>query len=586
MASLAPRSGVRFTSGSTTLLTYAVALDPSPWVTATSDQTVGTSVLRLVITNLGDKAVDIQEIDLSFPVGKPPSPGPSLLPSITNILASTSNSGVWSFSGAASNFVATYTLSPKTTDPRPRLEPGESFAAELSQILTWSRPGTAPVTITEITGQDGRTGDTSFEITTFPASFFLENVAAVVFPASEPVPVAEVASGSKVTLIWNSSVPAAGIRILMSTRDGQRTFTPDESGKWLSKEPLYVDTVFTVVATADVDNVQFQTSQSVAVAVSRPELVAATVTADAVTAKAATITDGNQTTAIAPGGITASTIAAGAVTASQLTASDGAGNTTTIAPGTITTGTVTAGPATFTDSDGSVAISGGAVSAQNTLSGSSVSVTWGSDNATFNASWIGANNGLGLPAITGATSFSVMQQHSIQGPSGMSIEAPTDGFAIGTITPQGSVDGESFGTLTISIPGITASALGTNISPTDTNDNVVMPGYVIVPVPQGTTVTWSWTGTSSGSGKPPAIAAWFMALGSAPVGPVIPPKPFPPFPPPEAAPAAPPPPAPSVPTVEERAAAIVELLAPRLREPPSAEERQALIAALAGLARG
>jgi hypothetical protein len=165
---------------------------------------------------------------------------------------------------------------------------------------------------------------TSFLVTTFPSGFYFNGLAALVQSSksgSSLIPVAQVNTGSTVTLVWNSSVvDTSKFNIYYSNADrGQQTASPSDIGEWTSP-PLSSDTVFTVVVTASVQGGQPLTAaMSTGVSVQNPSLVAASITTGTATVTGnATISGTTTANAVTADGVTVN----GALTTTSATVTD------------------------------------------------------------------------------------------------------------------------------------------------------------------------------------------------------------------------------------------------------------------------
>jgi hypothetical protein len=144
-------------------------------------------------------------------------------------------------------------------------------------MQTNTTPGTSSIGVTEMVNSESAL--TSFEVTTFPSGFYFDGLAATVQSGSALVPVAQVLSGTNVTLVWESSVVDTDAFTIYysSASHGQWTRTPENLGFWESP-PLTSDTVFTVAVTVDIEGGQPLTaSLTTVVSVQNPVLIAADV---------------------------------------------------------------------------------------------------------------------------------------------------------------------------------------------------------------------------------------------------------------------------------------------------------------------
>jgi hypothetical protein len=146
---------------------------------------------------------------------------------------------------------------------------------QISQIQTNPTPGNGTIIVKETV--NSTIGIANFQITTFAPGFFFQDLAATVPSGSALVPVAQVLTGTAVTLVWNSSIVDVNAFTIYysNASQGQQTATPTVPGEWTSP-PLTCDSVFTVVVTLGEEEGQLLTaSLSTAVAVQNPSLIAA-----------------------------------------------------------------------------------------------------------------------------------------------------------------------------------------------------------------------------------------------------------------------------------------------------------------------
>jgi hypothetical protein len=282
-----PSSSVRIHAGAPAMrLTYAISVKPSPLTVSLpgTDPTLGSLVV--VITNSTEADVQVQNITFYVPVG---GSSTTLTPSSAGIQAAVSDPVHWVFSGPSSpvsSGTADYVLGP-ATGTSVTLAAGTSVVVQLDEIRTNTSPGTATIAIKEMIADTTPTFG-GFSVTTFPYGFYFESLAATMLVKSALVPVSQVAYGSQVTLIWNSSVvDTAAYQIYYSTPQGQQLATPTSYDQWLSP-PLHSDTVFTVVVTAAVEGGHpITASLSTLVAATQPDLVVNTVAAKSISSAGA-----------------------------------------------------------------------------------------------------------------------------------------------------------------------------------------------------------------------------------------------------------------------------------------------------------
>ena len=584
MPTVARNQPIRLLASTTNLL-YGVRLSPSPWVTAADGQLTGDAIMEIVVTNSTSVAIDVTSIEFSFTVGA----APALAQQATGIDASVTDTldddAFIVETGATTATKAIFTLKPATGSTA-SLASGESVILELTGILPLTTPGSAVVSIVEATSLG--TGDGSFEVTTFPAGFFFTGLTANVMSDSAQVPVAQVAAGTAVVLTWDSSVvTASGVTIAYATASGQATTSTSTPGTWTSPA-LTADTVFVVTATEEVDDVVFTDSASIAVAVASPALVAASLaladgatTATIVPGQVA-VGDGSQTTTLAPAGLTAPTVTVDAVAAAgQVVVGTSGAPTATLAPGAVTV-TDAQGDQVAVGPTGVAITSGGGTTTitATQVTSPSVQVSSGAGVLTLTPGEVAFNGPLTVPLLAGAPGLQFMTITGLEGfPS--TITAPTDGFAIAYLLPATPADDESAGTLQINTQwGGWFEAFGGNISPTGTGANVAMPASLCVPVRLGDKVVFDYLHFG---GTLPTVWFYFAGLGTVRPDNAAAAEPAPPIKLPPDLPASRTAARPRA-SLDTRAAALVDLLAPRLAQPLDAAERQALIDAIAALA--
>ncbi len=260
----------------TTQLTYAPFVNPAPLTTSAPrrDPTLGSLVVA--VTNNTAEDLEVKKVTFTLVVGKPGSSGAPLMSGLPSSFDASSES--WEFGGPPSGFtegVAEYVLTPKSGV---KLAAGESVLIELAEFPTVEAPDAAVVTIEENIG--GAKSSTTLSVPTFPGGFFFDGLIATVKGASEHIPVAQVESGSKVVLLWNTSVSVDDQLVRFSNAaEGQKKQKPTESGRWTSPE-LTADTVFSVAITQTGGNGEtLPAALSVSVAVKDPALIAASLQA-------------------------------------------------------------------------------------------------------------------------------------------------------------------------------------------------------------------------------------------------------------------------------------------------------------------
>ncbi|MDU9050407.1 MAG: tail fiber domain-containing protein [Candidatus Electrothrix sp. Rat3] len=245
-----------------TTLTYALQTNPDPLRAGCNKAS-----LEFVVTNITDQNQAVTSIVFELPVGDG-----GLVPTVQGINTELSDTNNWKVSINPSSGIANITLTPQNGYAMPV---NASVVLQLYDLQTVSSPGNTNITITEKIGTAQRAnGD--FQVSVFPSNFFFDGLVANITNGSQLTPVAQVSNGGVVTLTWNSTVAdLANITIYWSDPNkDQQSASPTENSQWVSPE-LTFDTVFTVVATAHVENGQSMTlSRSVAVSVQNPDIYA------------------------------------------------------------------------------------------------------------------------------------------------------------------------------------------------------------------------------------------------------------------------------------------------------------------------
>jgi hypothetical protein len=270
-----PNSWVSQVATATTQLLYALQVDPAPLTVSLPENDPTLASLQFVITNPTGAAVPVKSISFTLEVGT----GTPITPTTDKVQVALSDSADWTVStpGKITSGTATYTLLPKSGASY-SLPANASVALQIYQMQTVTTPGTSTIVVKEVI-QGASPGFTSFLVTTFPAGFFFNSLAASVPSASNLVPVAQVNTGTPVTLTWNTSVvDTNAFTIYYTDASGQQQAPPPALvGEWVSP-PITCDTVFTVVVTIEGPGGQkLPASLSIAVSVQNPSLVAASV---------------------------------------------------------------------------------------------------------------------------------------------------------------------------------------------------------------------------------------------------------------------------------------------------------------------
>jgi hypothetical protein len=269
---IVPGTGIGYAEDSTAVLTYALGTDPVPLTVSDSAVELTLGSLQIVITNNSGGDVQLCEVDFTVQVGVPdPVYGAPLMQTTAGVTTQVSDEVNWSCPvPTVSQGQAVFSLLPKT-GLSVTLVNGASLVVDIVDFPTVLTPSTATLLVKETTMSGS--GGTDFSITTFPADFNFTNLVAAVLQEGAYVPVAQVANGTAVTLLWSSSVvdPSA---IDIYYANGTPAQNPTETGKWVSPQ-LSADTVFTVVIKASVlDGQPITMSLSVPVSVQMPALVA------------------------------------------------------------------------------------------------------------------------------------------------------------------------------------------------------------------------------------------------------------------------------------------------------------------------
>jgi len=316
-----PNSWVSQDAAATTQFTYALQLNPAPLTVSIAGRDPILGSLEFVITNATASAISLDSVEFTVQVG---TTGSNLTTTTADIGTSVSDSTNWQIQtpGTITSGPAAFTVLPQTGSSV-SVTPGASIVIEIYNFPTVENPGTTKIDVKEAAGA---IGFTSFLVTTFPSGFYFNGLSTTVVNGSQLTPVAQVAAGSTVTLVWNSSVVDLGsFTILYSdAAKGQQQSTPSDTGIWTSGV-LTTDTVFTIVVTVSVAGGSPLTAAlATAVSVQNPSLIAASITTPAVIGPV-TVTGATNTDAIIATGITVSgnLSATGTLTAASETLSGG-----------------------------------------------------------------------------------------------------------------------------------------------------------------------------------------------------------------------------------------------------------------------
>lgn len=332
-----PNSWVFQDSDSTTQLSYALQINPAPFTVSIPDMPPVTGSLEFVITNPTNSAVNVTSVAFTLTVG---SDSDCITQSTSGVLTSVDDTTNWTFTGPPSpitNGSATYLLTPKSGSPYP-LPAGASVVVQIFGFQTMPVPGNSTLDIKELI-VSLPPAYCSFIVSTFPTGFYFNGLAASVVNGSSLIPVAQVNTGSSVTLSWNSSVvdTSAFTIYYSNAANGQQTEHPADIGEWVSP-PLSSDTVFTVAVTISAEGGQPLTaSMTTAVSVQNPSLVAAGITTGTATVTGAASIGGTLTAhgITATGATVNGTLATDALSANSATIS-GSLNTSGLSASTVT----------------------------------------------------------------------------------------------------------------------------------------------------------------------------------------------------------------------------------------------------------
>jgi hypothetical protein len=367
-----PNAWVLVDLDAATTLTYAPRVDPAPLTVSVPGRDPTLGALVVVITNGTPDDVQVSSVTFTVVVGQPGPEGAPLTPTTAGVKTLVSDRTTWSFVGPSSpvtSGTADYVLSPAVRSTA-TLAAGASLYVEIYDFQTVPAASTSTVTVEEVIG-GGDPVFTSFAISTFPDGFFFDGLTVNIPSGSALVPVAQVATGTGVTLTWNSSVVDTASQTVFwsSATGGQQQATPTKLGEWSTPPaaPLTSDTVFVVVVTAQgIGDEPLTASLATSVSVQNPTIVAASVdVAGALSAGSATVSGGltaasaSLSGALSAGNVTAASaslsgeLSAGNVTAASASLSGelSAGNVTAASAslsGALSAGSVSAGSGTFT----------------------------------------------------------------------------------------------------------------------------------------------------------------------------------------------------------------------------------------------
>ncbi|MDQ3933281.1 MAG: hypothetical protein M3340_01465 [Actinomycetota bacterium] len=264
-------------------LTYAPSVDPAPLTVSVPGRDPTLGALVVVMTNGTPADIAVSSVTLTIVVGQPGVEGPPLTPTTEEVKTIVSDTTTWSFTAPSSpvtSGTADYVLTPASGDTA-TLAAGASVYVEIYDFQTVEAASTSTVTVAEVV-DGGESAFADIAVSTFPDGFFFDGLAVNVRSGNALVPVAQVVSGTGVTLTWNSSVADTKNQTVYwsSPTSGQQQATPAKLGEWSTPQdqPLTSDTVFVVVVAAqDVGGEEMTASLATAVSVQDPALVASTV---------------------------------------------------------------------------------------------------------------------------------------------------------------------------------------------------------------------------------------------------------------------------------------------------------------------
>jgi hypothetical protein len=286
-----PNSWITYDDASTTRLSYAFQVAPSPLVASVAGEDATLGSLQVVITNPTEAAIVVSSVTFIVPVGT----GPSLMQTTANVDTNVSDTTHWSFPPPSPVTTGTcdFILDP-AAGSEGVFDAGASLVVEIFQFETVLAPTTASITIKEFLDGSKKPNFGAISVTTFPSGFFFNGLTASVPSGSGLTPVAQVASNTNVTLTWNSSVVETGKITILYTdaADGQQSANPSDSGQWTSPG-LTADTVFTVtVEAAQIGGTPIVASMSIPVSVQNPALIAGSIDTGSATVTGTTTLSG------------------------------------------------------------------------------------------------------------------------------------------------------------------------------------------------------------------------------------------------------------------------------------------------------
>jgi hypothetical protein len=292
-------------------LTYWPQVSPSPLTVSLPNKSPNIGSLEIVIVNSTSLDIEVKGVEFLIPIG---GDGDVLTSTTSGILTAVSDSTHWKIispNGIITSGKATYELVPKEDGTSVMIPKGGSVAIQIFGFTTNTTPGSPTIEIKEHTASGRAT--TSFTVTIFPWGFAFSDLVANVRDGDVLIPVAQVKreDNKPIILTWLSSVVDTDkYTVYYSTNEGQQSAPVTTPGEWTCPVPLTVDTLFMlVVSLKNSVGDPLHASMSIAVAVTQPDLVAKSVTAQTAAAGSATVTN-----ALTVGG----ELSAGSLTASGL----------------------------------------------------------------------------------------------------------------------------------------------------------------------------------------------------------------------------------------------------------------------------
>lgn len=271
-----PNSWVYQDVDSKTKLSYALQINPAPFTVSIPHENPVIGSLEFVVTNDTPDSIVVTSITFPLVVGT----GSDCITTTTSGIDTLVNDTVnWTVIGPptpVTNGTANYKLQP--TVGSYALPAGASVIVQIFGFPTIQTPGNSTIAIKELIAS--KEAYSNFILTTFPTGFYFNSLSPTVKSNGNAIPVAQVNTGSTVTLTWNASVVdvKAFVIYYSNPNSGQQIAKPSIVGEWTSP-PLTCDTVFTVVVSISAQGGQPLTaSMTTLVSVQNPSLVAAGIT--------------------------------------------------------------------------------------------------------------------------------------------------------------------------------------------------------------------------------------------------------------------------------------------------------------------